>query len=162
MRGVAIIQARLNSTRLPNKMLLPITKPVARPIIWYAHWEAQKYFSVTIIACPERDAPRFRTAVPGAEVFGWDGPESDILGRIHACAHHYFDVTPLDVEIARITPDDWPIDVTRDRFTLSQLDRWHQTVIDADLREHIGTLMPGRIEINTLDDYERVKAMVEG
>ncbi len=153
---LAIIQARLHSTRLPNKMLLPLG---GHPLLWWAWDAAWDVFDHVVIACPLGDQATFQQALPHATVFGWDGPEWDVLGRLHACAHEY--AYQPDTPIVRITPDDFPIDVFRERCTLAQLDVWHASVTDRGDRENVGNLFPGRREINDAVDYEAVKAYVE-
>lgn len=113
----------------------------------------------TVIACPAADWDAFNAAVPMAKIYGYDGAENDVLGRFHAAAHFYR-AAPASI-IARITPDDSPIDVFRERCTLAQLDHWHATVTDAETREHIGRLFPPRIEVNTQADLEAVRARVQ-
>lgn len=154
---LAIIQARLGSHRLPNKMLLPVG---GKPVIRWAWEDACAVFGAehVVVAVPAYTQETFslpRTIRDfGGRVFAYDGEENDVLGRFHACAHAYRH-DPSDV-IARITPDDFPIDPLRERFTLGWLDEMHATVTDPELREHIGHLLPGRTEINTPEDYEFV------
>jgi hypothetical protein len=139
-------------------MLLPIH---GKPIIWWAWTMAAGFFGPdnTILACPSHDHDAFQLAIPEARVFGWWGAESDVVGRLYHCA---IQERKLDRAIIhRLTPDDWPIDVTRETFTLAQLCEWHRTVTDPDLREHMGKLLPGRIELNTQADYDALKARME-
>jgi hypothetical protein len=161
--SLVIIQARLNSTRLPGKMLLPIG---GKPLIRWAVDVATKffggdYYDHVVVACPLADAKAIQATCRGEDVFGWDGPESDVLGRFMACASQS-QYQPFLPDIIRITPDDFPIDVTREYFTFAQLKHWHATVTDPHLREHIGLLIPQRIEINTQADYEEARKRVEG
>lgn len=151
-KALAIIQARLGSARLPNKMLLPVG---GIPLIRRAWEDTSALFGITntvvaIPAGPENEPLRAACGV-GAIVFSWDGPESDVLGRLHACANHYRQ--DLADVIARITPDDVPVDPLRERFTLGWLNDAHATVTDPVLREHVGHLLPGRVEVNTAEDY---------
>lgn len=147
---LAIVQARLKSTRLPRKMLQDVG---GHPLLWWGWKAAVDTFDWenVVIACPENDVDEFHLAIPGATIFGYIGDEDDVLGRFHACAHWYR-TDPKSV-IVRITPDDFPIDTERERCTLAQLDFWDKTVYGAT-REHIGDLFPGRTEINTSEDLE--------
>jgi hypothetical protein len=155
VKPLAIIQARLASTRLPNKMLLPLG---GKPVLWWAWYEAMRWFrDQVVIATTAADVAAIRAAVPRAYVYGWEGPENDVLGRFHACAQQFLG---HDI-IYRITPDDFPIDVNREWFTPTQLDYWHTTVTDPRYREHIGLLLPKRIELNTEADYEAAKRVLE-
>src|SRR5690348_12295762 len=99
-------------------MLLPIQ---GQPVIWHAWRDAVATFSLlqVVIACPADDVDAFSAAVPSAQIYGFTGAENDVLGRFHACAHFYRD--DPDTVIVRVTPDDWPIDVFRERCTLAQL-----------------------------------------
>lgn len=136
-------------------MLLPV-KGIS--LLGWAWLRARDFFEHVVIAVPAADQASLEAVVWGsrARFFGYDGDENNVLGRFHACAHMYRE-HPDDV-IYRITPDDWPLDIARERFTLGQLDEWQETVTDPDTRQHIGLLMPQRIEINTQADYDAVLA----
>jgi hypothetical protein len=155
---LAIIQARIHSMRLPKKMLLPIGgKPLIR---WQWEYTCKAVRALTVLACPLSDRPTFvKVLGKRAAIFGYYGAEDDVLGRFHACAHHY--KQHAEDGIIRITPDDFPVDITRERFTLAELDHWHATVTAPYPREHIGLLIPQRIEINTQEDYELARARVK-
>lgn len=183
---LAIVQARIHSTRLPNKMLLPLK---GKPLVWHAWDRANMAFSAdnVILACPSGDAEKFREILPEAIIFGWDGDENDVLGRFYCCAHRYR-WHPESI-IVRVTPDDPFKDVTAMRstafygkryavelgaeaFTLRQLDRAHWTKAnEAFSREHMtyalfGVDAPPKPEIggpwtiDTLEDYEAAKRKV--
>jgi hypothetical protein len=154
MRPLAIIQARVHSTRLPNKMLLAVG---LQPLIAWA-WQATEaafLLGDVVLACPDADGDAFHATLPEATIFRFTGDEHDVLGRFHACAHRHR--TDPESVIYRITPDDWPIDVYRERCTLAQLDWWHEHIHDRETREHIGYLFPPRREINTAADLEAVR-----
>lgn len=157
---LCIIQARLHSTRLERKMLLPLG---GHPVLWWAWEETRKahFYSHVVIACPVADESALQGAFTREPVtfFPYTGDEADVLGRFHACAHAHR--TEPDAEIVRITPDDFPVDLTRERCTLAALDHWHATVTNPFHREHIGHLFPPRIELNTAEDYERLKERYE-
>lgn len=102
----------------------------------------------------DKDWPLFAELVRiGANVFTYDGEESDVLGRFWYCAHT-FRWHP-DSVIHRWTPDDpfkaphlcrlvaegarYPVVLGGEAFTLAQLDRaYYTTNKDDPAREHIG------------------------
>lgn len=155
---LCIIQARLHSTRLPNKMLIELGGETLIARAWRTACQIfrEEHCVVALPMCDSMSALGDECRRLGANYRAVWPDERDVLGRFWECADAYRD-DPTDV-IVRVTPDDFPIDVTRERFTLAQLDHWHATVTDPKLREHIGLLIPQRIEINTEEDYERAKA----
>lgn len=158
---LCIIQARLKSTRLPNKMLLELGGETLIARGWLLACEMFGSENC-VVAIPIGDiegplAGELRRI--GARFFAFAGDEGDVLGRFHACAHAM--PTRPETLIIRVTPDDFPIDVTRERFSRAWLDEQHATVTDPYLREHIGLLIPQRIEINTAEDYELAKLHVQ-
>lgn len=135
---LAIVQARLGSARLPGKVLLPLGGKSLIQHVWERAAEAF-YAQHVVVACPADELNKpLRTAVEnfGGQVFAWDGPENDVLGRFHACAHTYR--WHPDSVIVRVTPDDWnkqpammkrvaagerlPVELGAEAFTLAQLD----------------------------------------
>lgn len=138
---LAIIQARLGSSRLPNKMLLPLC---GKPLIERA-WEttvAAFGESNVVVAMPKTEPnvalwAAVRSFALADNVFLYDGDENDVLGRFHACAHTYR--WHPDSVIVRVTPDDWsksarhmrenacdgirhPVEIGAEAFTLAMLD----------------------------------------
>lgn len=152
---LCIVQARLHSTRIPNKMLALVH---GKPLLWYGWRAACDVFgdNNTVIAVPHLDLPAFHRELPDANWYAYLGEENDVLGRFHACAHN-FRHHP-ETTIIRITPDDFPIDPLREQCTLAQLDSWHAHVKDPHLREHIGHLYPKRLEINEMADLEELRS----
>ena len=180
---LCIIQARLNSTRLPRKMLLELDGEtlIARAVrlaglIFYPQH--------VIVAIPIADADG---ALAGelerlnANVYAHDGPDWDVLARYwHAATRYRWHP---DAIIHRWTPDDpfkdaqhvrkvldgerWPVEQGGEAFTLQMLTRAHQRTSPDDqaMREHIGNhpmLFPapappapaGCWTIDTPDDYK--------
>jgi spore coat polysaccharide biosynthesis protein SpsF (cytidylyltransferase family) len=157
---LAILQARIASTRLARKMLLPLGD---HPLIWWAWRAAVEAFSPfnAVIAMPasqENDELAQVCAEFGARVFRWDGPEDDVLGRFYHCAHRYR--RHPDTVIVRVTPDDpfkvpdamrrvaagerLPVELGGEAFTLEMLDEAHYretpvggTAIRCPEREHL-------------------------
>jgi spore coat polysaccharide biosynthesis protein SpsF len=100
MRTLAIIQARLRSSRLPNKVLAEINN---RPLLWYVVRRTQLAALVddVVVAIPEQDL----------EIAQWcakwnvpcvTGPEEDVLERFRLVADLW---QPAPTHIARITAD---------------------------------------------------------
>lgn len=154
---LAIIQARVHSSRLPYKMLRPVG---GHPLIWWAWSAACRVFddNNVVVACPAPDVDRLQQVLPDATLFGWEGDENDVLGRLHACAHR--NRTDPTAIIWRITPDDYPIDPFREGCTLAELDELQATVRGVASREHVGTLFKQRIEVNTEADLRELRARV--
>jgi spore coat polysaccharide biosynthesis protein SpsF (cytidylyltransferase family) len=135
---LVILQARLASTRLANKMLCDLG---GQTLIQRAWGIACAAFGADdcVVAIPKGDEDGPLGAELdriGANVFAWDGPENDLLGRFHACAHTYR--WKPDATIVRYTPDDpfksaehlWrvvngerlPVELGGEAFTLAMLD----------------------------------------
>ena len=144
------------------KLLMSIR---GKPLIQHA-WErcvARFGQPNVVLACPQRDAYTFAKVLPKALIYPYGGPEWDVLSRLHACAHR-FRTDPL-TPVHRITPDDYPVELDREVFTLAQLDETQARIAENDrpLREHVGYALPLQrytagpevIEVNTLDDLAR-------
>jgi spore coat polysaccharide biosynthesis protein SpsF (cytidylyltransferase family) len=135
---LAIIQARLGSTRLPGKLLLPVG---GTTLIHHVHRLTVEAFGAThtVVAYPEtpENVPlRVELDRIGARCFPWNGPENDVLGRFWHCAHRYR--WHPDSVIVRVTPDDpfkdpshmrrvangerLPVETGAEAFTLAMLD----------------------------------------
>jgi len=83
MNIVAILQARMNSTRLPGKVMLPLAdKPMLQNIVERVQ-RATRVHSV-VVAVPAQDAEAMK-GVQG-EVYFYEGQETDLVGRYLACA----------------------------------------------------------------------------
>lgn len=79
MRVVAILQARMGSTRLPGKVMLPLAgKPMVQNIIERVK-RAERVDEV-ILAIPEHDDPHF-SSLPIDCIYSYGGPENDLVGR---------------------------------------------------------------------------------
>ena len=77
-----IVQARLGSTRLPGKILMPINgKPMIR--IMMERLEKSQLGTIPMIACPEADYDKINAAVEETNcvVYGFHGPENDVAAR---------------------------------------------------------------------------------
>lgn len=183
---LAILQARMGSTRLPGKMLLPLN---GHPLIYWAWRRSVEAFGEAnvVVAMPasEENEPlaEFCERI-GATVFKFNGPEEDVLARFYYCAHT-FRWNPQSI-IVRVTGEDFrkdpqmmkevslgyrhPVEQSCEAFTLEQLDIAHSYVEDPEQREHITyalfTTPPpdapaGVWSIDTQEDYEVAQNLTE-
>ena len=183
---LAILQARMGSTRLPGKMLLPLN---GHPLIYWAWRRSVEAFGGenVVVAIPDSTENEPLAAFCeriGASLFQWDGPEADVLGRFYWCANAYR--WHMDSVICRITPDDpWkspelmrrvasgerhPVERSCEAFTLGWLNLAHEHVTDPADREHLTNVlspMPppktpeGLWSIDTEADYQEAKKRTE-
>lgn len=187
MMPLAIVQARIGSTRLPGKMLLPLA---GKPLVWHAWNAAVKAFGAGNVVCAlpaSQENDQLASVLVGlsATVFRWAGPENDVLGRFHACAHRYR--WHPDSVIVRVTPDDprkdaeimsrhlvacgqrVPVELGGEAFTLAMLDdaeRRLSMALDSHKREHLTHALfpyppppppPGVWTVDTQEDYEAMR-----
>jgi spore coat polysaccharide biosynthesis protein SpsF (cytidylyltransferase family) len=164
---LCIIQARYHSTRMPAKMLCTLDDPVhgTETLIARAWRLAGEAFGADncVVAIPVADREGSlgeELSRIGATICAVYGPENDVLGRFHCCAHQYR--WHPDSVIVRWTPDDpfkdpamcrrvasgerLPVELGAEAFTLGMLDRahanapeWgHDKPLTQKYREHIG------------------------
>lgn len=183
---LAIIQARLGSTRLPRKVLMEIGGRSLVRRAWDASVAAFGAAHV-VFTVPSGDTELIEHIEGfGGRVEPWDGDENDVLGRFWAVAHKHR--WHPDSVVVRITPDDpfkdpermmrvasgERLDVERsgETFTLGQVDGW-QYGLDRrqkNNREHIGHLIsgdappcpPGVWTVDTMEDLEAARARAGG
>ena len=150
---LAVVFARMGSTRFPGKMMHPLN---GKPLFWYAWRRAVEAFGegavvVSIPASEENDVLREYCAGLSATVHTWEGDESDCLGRLYYAAH-LFRWHP-DSVIARVTADDplkdpqlmrmvamgarHPVELSCECVTLQELNILNEQVKDPALREHL-------------------------
>lgn len=91
-----IIQARLGSTRLPNKVMLPIN---GKPMISYVI-EACKATTLPVVLATERNSKALLDVCKEHEIGGYVGSEHDVLSRYFDAAIA-FEADP----IIRVTAD---------------------------------------------------------
>ena len=89
-KPLVIVQARLGSKRFPRKILadiggIPLISLMLQRLCRDGH-----FFRI-IVSLPAVDSgdKELQEALNGREVFFWDGPEQDVLGRFLATAEHY-------------------------------------------------------------------------
>lgn len=183
---LCIIQARMGSTRLKNKMLLEVGGRSLIRRAWDASVEAFGEENC-VIAIPDTDdiLPLVDHIDTFAwRYFAWDGPEDDVLGRFWHCAHRYR-WHPGSV-IVRVTPDDpfkdpammlrvangerLPVEQGAEAFTLAMLNEAHWRERVPPLRpcyEHITHAIfrtppppapPGIWSIDTQEDLDAARS----
>lgn len=161
---LALVQVRMGSTRLPGKALLPLAD--GRSILAHVYERAVQAFTQrhVVIACPssaENDPIREWAAthewasVMAPNVFSWDGPENDVLGRFWHCSHAYR--WHPDSVIVRVTADDpfkspgamrrvatgerLPVEMGGEAFTLAMLDEAHRRQQPVECKDgHVAVL----------------------
>lgn len=180
---LAIVQARMASTRLPGKMLLPLGD---KPLIQWAIDATVEAFGEdrTLVAICQNEANQplidyLRAAGVWLAVGNLD--EADVLGRLVVAANEV--VWHPDSVIVRVTPDDpfkdpatmrlvargyrYPVEVGAEACTYGELLKWNSVFKDEHIREHVGELFtPGGLylgndyvvwTVDTPEDYERAK-----
>ncbi|MDR0662563.1 MAG: NTP transferase domain-containing protein, partial [Spirochaetaceae bacterium] len=98
--GALILQARIDSSRLPGKALLPLDgEPLLLRVM-----EALKHISAPlhILACPEDDLASFKPLAENAGFEIFAGSKHDVLGRFCSAIRH-FDLS--EERIIRATGD---------------------------------------------------------
>lgn len=100
MKTVAIIQARMTSTRLPGKVMVNVA---GKPLIHYVVTRAQRARSLDLVAAATSDRPTDDVIARFCEAAGvpyYRGSEEDVLDRYYQAARHF----QADV-IVRLTAD---------------------------------------------------------
>ncbi len=107
METIALIQARMGSTRLPRKVLEPISgKPLVERVVERAH-AASRISRVAVVTSDRAGDDELEAACTSAGIACWRGSETDVLDRFHQAA------AALGAErIVRITADCPLIDPT--------------------------------------------------
>lgn len=96
----AIIQARMGSTRLPNKTLMEIE---GKPLLWHLVERVKKTRTIDEIVIATTDNPKDKAIVDFAKDYGiraFRGSEHDVLDRFYRVAKKIKSDT-----IVRVTPD---------------------------------------------------------
>jgi spore coat polysaccharide biosynthesis protein SpsF (cytidylyltransferase family) len=165
MKTVAVIQARLRSTRLPGKILLPL--PTGRTVLEEVIYRCREARSIhqVVVAMPDSEDSEILTPFTGGASIVY-GPEGDVLMRYHMAARSVgadiiVRVTSdcpaipsemIDAVVAQrnvhglayacnVLPDTWPLGYACEAFTMRALD-WHvHNTWDSESREHVTTKM---------------------
>src|SRR4051794_12556627 len=106
VRPVAFVEARMGSTDLPGKALLPI---LGRPLLWHVVDRVRQADAVAEVVVVTTDSPRdmpIRSYCrrQGIEVFS--GSERDATDRLYRAALHYRanPIVRIDAEAAFVDP----------------------------------------------------------
>jgi spore coat polysaccharide biosynthesis protein SpsF len=183
---LVIVQARMGSTRLPRKMLLPLG---GKPLVCHATETAIQTFGAehvkaTVPASVENDPLATVLLSLGIDVIRSTRSERDVLGRFVDVARKYR--WRPESTLLRLTPDDpWktpeamrrvvagerlPAELGGEAFTLGMLEAAHERETHPHRREHLSFALfdslppsppPGCWTIDTLADYEAACAMAE-
>lgn len=165
LQPICVIQARLNSTRLPDKILLPLQ---GQSLLERAIFQAVSIYGPdnVVVAAPSGDKPRFPELPVG--VFFYGGAENDLVSRFWHVARAMRATS--DSLIIRWTPDDWrkdnaqirlatfrglnsriPAAISIEAFPMHLLDMWYWTK-PVDDREHIGKFLSTRDALRPIDN----------
>lgn len=90
--NLGIIQARLNSTRLPGKALLPLA---GKPMLLHVVERVRRIrgLDAVVVATTQDDAAIAAACDTwGVDCYQWPGPVNDVLGRFVATGKRYHDV----------------------------------------------------------------------
>lgn len=101
MKTVCIIQARLGSTRLPAKVLLPL--PTGRVVLQEVIHRCKQIKGVdeVVVACPSEDVEILSSYIPsGVDCISVSGDPNNVLHRYYVAAQ----ITDAD-HIVRVTAD---------------------------------------------------------
>lgn len=137
---LAIVQARMRSTRLPGKVMLPLAD--GRPILAWVVERAVAAFGAMNVVVATGPEEHNRAIVEWCktgmlnDAVAWNGDEADVLGRFHHVAHRYR--WHPDSTIVRVCCDDpfhdvgamrrvasgerLPVELGAEAFTLGMLD----------------------------------------
>ena len=99
--NVAIIQARLGSTRLPGKVLLPLGSDTVLQCVVKRVQAARLVDTVWVVTSVSPEDKRIVRACAEAGLNVFLGSESDVLDRFYQLAKHL----PRDCNLVRITAD---------------------------------------------------------
>jgi spore coat polysaccharide biosynthesis protein SpsF len=87
MPAVAIVQARLGSTRLPGKVLMPL---VGRPMLWHIVDRLRRAVPNVGVATSDRDTDEpLRAFCREANIPVFAGDENDVLDRFYRAAQEF-------------------------------------------------------------------------
>lgn len=162
MTAVCIVQARIGSTRLPGKVMLPLA---GEPVIHRVLRRCGMIWDIDQVVCAVPDEARSAPIAAEAASLGIPvvyGSETDVLARYHqAAVEHRADVVlrvtadcpMIDPAVcalvlgpvlagaadyaSNVLPRTWPKGLDCEAFTFAALDRAHREATDAYDREHV-------------------------
>ncbi len=89
MKPTVIIQARMGSTRLPGKVLMPVS---GKPMLWHIVERvkgARGIINVVVATSEKPDNDPIRTFCSENNIQCFSGSEADVLDRYYRAAQHY-------------------------------------------------------------------------
>lgn len=96
---VAIIQARQTSTRLPNKMLMPIYKKMTALEIMVHRLKLSKLLDDIVIAIPDNKSNNelYKLVKNIKDITVFRGSENNVLERVYFAAKEQYNILPLNI-----------------------------------------------------------------
>ncbi len=169
---VCVIQARLTSSRLPEKILMPLG---GREVLAHVIRRARAIPSVSrvVVAVPDTPKSDKITAIADRESVDWfKGSETDVLSRFYgatrsACADYVMRITSdcpllssavcetmfnrmLDTGVDYAVTTSWPHGLDCEIFTGAALERAHRAATLAEDREHVTLWMKANTALKKL------------
>lgn len=104
MKPIAVIQARLGSTRLPGKVLRPIC---GKPMLWHVVRRVEAAGLPVVVAVPDNDAnSALRGWLYDNKIRYGSGPDADVLSRYYDVVTKLNDFYGHDYDtVVRVTAD---------------------------------------------------------
>lgn len=181
---VAIIQARMGSTRLPGKVLLPLA---GHPVLWQVcdRLSHSRLITQCVVATsiePQDDVISEFCKAQGINCFR--GSESDVLGRYYLAAKQYqaevivritADCPLIDPQVtdrvigcylenrtgyvgaSNVIKRTFPRGLDTEVISFLALEQAHDAVTDSSLREHVSLVMyrqPGAYKLASVENLE--------
>ena len=189
MKPLCIVQARMNSPRLPGKVMMEVK---GKPLLGYL-LERLQYFDV-VVAVPAKDKKLLKYLKSGEFYsvgwFPWDGPEDDVAGRFAAVLDVYkpdtfiricadsplLDPALVDAAVALYEPPYIIIrspvgcvevcDTAEFLATIPYMKDYEREHVTCGMRDLSGAqynirLKDKRLVVDTAEDFERVKSVIE-
>lgn len=166
MRAVAIVQARMTSTRLPGKVMFTLGQ---RPVIHHVLSACRRIHGINDVVCAVPDSPESAPIIAEAEALGCGvtvGPEHDVLARYDKAAMESHanvivrvtaDCPMIDPVVcglvlspvlagcadycSNVNPRTYPKGLDCEAFTAALLYRAHKEAEDPYEREHVTPYM---------------------
>jgi spore coat polysaccharide biosynthesis protein SpsF len=159
VKNLCIVQARLTSTRLPNKVLMALGDSGLTLLEHvYNRLIKSKYIDKVVFAIPEsKQNDELATFLSNKNIEYYRGSENDVLSRFYECAIKYqpeyvvratCDNPLVDWELIDylfdqidnvdyISTDDTPLGTSAELFTMESLSEANQKAIRDEEREHV-------------------------
>lgn len=150
-RVVVIIQARMNSSRLPGKVLLPLPLQGSTTVLGHVVARAKQLAAGQLVVIATSDLAaddRLAAAAQALDVAVYRGPEQDVLARFGGALDQY----PAEV-VVRITADNPAIDPACMRAAVA-----HHLATGADYTLTTGLPLGTNIEVIGAPALRRAQA----